>query len=202
MLKTLLRQNLIVAMVILLSGCIAAAFATGAAIGGAVVYDKRAIKVMYDDQTIEYQAMRALEQNSDLVNNARISVTSFNYVLLLVGEAPSKSLRIKAQQVVAHVPKVRRIVNQITIGNPINFSTQSNDSWITTQVKTKMLATKGLTSSQIKVITENSIVYLMGIVTKSQAQLASKVASQIKGVTKVATLFEYKAPKEKHHAAK
>ena len=168
-----------------------AALATGAVIGGAVVYDKRSVKTAYQDNDIEYQAMNLIQKNTELANQSRISVTSFNHVLLLVGETPKSTYRTQAEAAVKNIPNVKRVVNQITIGQPISLSTQSNDSWITTQAKSKMLATSGLSTTQIKVVTENSIIYLMGIVTPKEGTLASQVASQVSGVQKVVTAFEY-----------
>ena len=181
----------ILALVGVLSGCLVAALATGAVIGGAVVYDKRSVKTAYQDNDIEYQAMNLIQKNTELANQSRISVTSFNHVLLLVGETPKSTYRTQAEAAVKNIPNVKRVVNQITIGQPISLSTQSNDSWITTQAKSKMLATSGLSTTQIKVVTENSIIYLMGIVTPKEGTLASQVASQVSGVQKVVTAFEY-----------
>jgi osmotically-inducible protein OsmY len=68
---------------------------------------------------------------------------------------------------------------------------RSKDTWITTKVKANMLAEKNLNSGQIKVVTEDGAVYLMGIVTKHQSRVASDVARRVTGVKRVVTLFEY-----------
>ena len=88
------------------------------------------------------------------------------------------------------VPHVRRVYNEIQVGNNISFWQKSKDSGITTLVKSVLLATKGLRSSQIKVLTEDSVVYLMGIVTPLQSKLAADSASTVSGVNKVVKVFE------------
>ena len=82
-----------------------------------------------------------------------------------------------------------RVYNEITIRKPISLWQRSQDAWITTKVKTEMLAKKDLHSTQIKVVTENSVVYLMGMLTPQQAELATDVARRIDGVREVVKEF-------------
>src|SRR5262249_27678907 len=96
-----------------------------------------------------------------------------------------------AYNLVNNIPHIKRIYNEVVITQPTSNMVRSKDTWITTKVVTKMLAEKGLRSTQIKVVTENSVVYLMGLVTHSQGNLAAVVASQVSGVTQVVKLFEY-----------
>lgn len=174
----------------LLSGCFVP-FVAGAAIGGAIVYDRRDFQTMVDDQEIFQQANNKLKADTEINNDAHIVVTSFNRSVLIVGQAPTEALRTKAQQLVASVPNIKRIYNEVTISGPTSPAVRSSDAWITTKVKSQMLVEPRLRSGQIKVITENSVVYLMGIVQRSQADIAVDIARQVSGVQRVVKIFEY-----------
>ncbi len=123
--------------------------------------------------------------------DSRIVVSSFNEVVLLAGQAPNASLREVAEKVATQTPNVRRVYNEITVDYPISLGTQSNDAWLTSQVRSHMLSQKGLESGTLRVITENGIVYLMGISTPEQANLAVDVARHVNGVRKVVKVFQY-----------
>ncbi len=175
----------------ILSGCLPAAFVAGATAGGVVISDRRSFKTIVQDKKITCQSLIQLNSDRDLKQQSHISVTTFNRVVLLVGEAQTPGIRGRAYELVKNVPNIRRITNEITIGDPVSAKEISTDVWITTKVKTAMLAEKGLSSTQIKVITEDGVVYLMGLVTHHQADLAVDVARTVTGVQKVVTLFEY-----------
>lgn len=185
---------LVVILAFLLQGCVAA-FAAGAATGAVIVNDKRNIKTMMQDQSIEQQVGNKITANESL-DKAHIVVVAFDGVVLLAGQAPTTALRNKAVQLARSVPDIKRIYNEIKIMGPTSALTRSSDAWITTKVKTSMLATSGLKSGQIKVITENGTVYLMGIVTREQADLAAGVARRISGVERVVKIFEIEPAKK------
>jgi osmotically-inducible protein OsmY len=183
---------LIIAMALSLSGCIATALVVGAAAGGAVMNDSRGMNTMIDDQNISYQAETNINSDPQLKNKARVSVVSFNKSLLLVGQVPTLALKTRAGDVVyKENPELKRVYNQLTISEPISTMAATNDSYITSKVKADMLAEKGLNSTQIKVVTEDSVVYLMGLVSQKQGALAAKVASNVSGVKRVVKVFEY-----------
>lgn len=174
-----------------LQGCILFAAGAGAATTAAVVNDHRSLQTMSDDQSIEFTANNQINKDASLNKNTHIVVVSFNHAVLLVGQVPDDATRNKVQSMIQALPKVTRAYNQLAISAPTPPIVRSNDAWITTKVKTQMVSTKNLHASQIKVVTENSTVYLMGIVTKKQADLASNVARRVDGVKQVVTLFEY-----------
>ncbi|HEV2613090.1 MAG TPA: BON domain-containing protein [Gammaproteobacteria bacterium] len=175
-----------------LQGCVVlAAGAAGAATGAAVVNDRRTVKTITDDQNIEYTANSEINQSPALHQNSHIVVVSYNHAVLLVGQVPSDAVRTQVEALMQSLPKVSRIYNQLQVRQKTTAMRRSQDAWITTKVKANMLAEKGLNSGQIKVVTENGVVYLMGIVTKSQSQLASDVARRVTGVRRVVTLFEF-----------
>ena len=172
----------------LLASC-AALVVVGAA-GGMIVYDRRSLPMIERDARIFYVINTSIAK-SPTFDTARIVVSSFNRVVLLLGEAPSDNIRQAAERVANKTPNVRRVYNQITVGPKISIAQQSRDTWITGEIKSKMLAKKDLESGSIRVITEDGIVYLMGIVTQDQSDLAVAIARQIKGVKKVVKIFQY-----------
>ena len=173
---------------VLLSGCVAVAVAGAAA--SMVVYDRRSVVAIESDARIFYQVRKAIIPNPAF-RDARIVVVSFNNVVLLAGEAPSVSLRVIAEKIAQQTPGVRHVYDEIVVGPAIPLTQQSKDSWITSEVRTQMLAKKGLGSGSIRVVTENGVVFLMGVVSSDQANLAVEVARQVSGVRKVVKVFQY-----------
>lgn len=174
-----------------LPACLPAAFVAGATAGGAVISDRRPIKTIVQDKKITCQALIQLNSEPKLKEQSHISVATFNGVVLLVGETATPELKCRAYELVKAVPNIRRINNEIVVGESLSTKESSADVWMTTKVKAAMLAEKGLNSTQIKVLTEDGVVYLMGLVTHHQADLAVEVARTVTGVKKVVTLFEY-----------
>ncbi len=189
-------------MALALSGCF---FAAGAAVGAAaiaIVYDQRNVDSILQDQRIDSVIQRKIHDNLELHTNAHISVTSFGQVVLLTGEAPTLELRKKAEELAWTAPGVKRIYNAITIQGPTSTLSQSNDAWITTKIKSEMLATKGLKAASVKVVTENGTVYLMGTVTRRQEQIIIDLVRHTSGVLKVVKIFQYEeeSPEQKASA--
>jgi len=187
-----MKKILLFAMIICaLQGCI---FIAGAAAGAAavtIVYDHRKLeKIMLDERTTKI-ATDKIRANEELSKNSHIEVNSFNQIVLLTGQAMTADLRAEAEAAVRTVPDVKKIYNQILIKGPASSFTQASDTWITAKIKTQMLATKGLKSSTIKVITENGTVYLMGLVNRPQAEMAVSIARQVSGVQRVIKIFQY-----------
>lgn len=173
-----------------LSGCIPAALVVGATAGGAVVYDKRSMKTIAQDQEAGEQAGQLINASPDLKTGAHIAIATFNHVMLLVGQTSTEEQRNTAYQLASNVKNVSRVYNEITIQEPTSSWRRSHDAWITTKIKTEMLATAGLHSTEIKVVTENSVVYLMGVLSLHQTELATNVARRVDGVKQVVKVFE------------
>lgn len=172
----------------LLSGCVAAVVAGAAA--GLIVYDRRSISTLESDARIFHVIHKNIVTNPRF-KNARIVVVSFNQVVLLLGQATSADLKTSAERIAKRTANVRRVYNEISISYPIPINVQTNDSWITSQVRTRMLQRKGLESGSIRVVTENSVVYLIGIALPEQADIAVEEARQVAGVKKVVKVFQY-----------
>jgi len=175
-----------------LSGCATPVLVAGAAVGAAsVAADRRTTAAMVDDQTIELKAQSALNDDTNLADNARVSATSFNGVLLLTGQASTPALREQAIAEVRGLAKVRQIHDAIEIAPPTSAKQQSTDTWITTRVKSELLSADGLEAARIKVVTENDVVYLMGLVTHAEGDSAARTAQKVEGVKRIVTVFEY-----------
>lgn len=171
----------------ILAGCVAAVVA-GAA--GMVVFDRRSLVTIEKDARLFHIIHSAIVQDPRF-RDSHIVVSSFNRVVLLAGQTPTASLRVVAEKIAQSTPGVVRVYDEIAVGFPPKFSQRSRDSWITSQVRSHMLTKKGLESGSIHVVTENNVVFLMGIVTPEQARYAVEVARDIHGVTKVVKIFQY-----------
>jgi osmotically-inducible protein OsmY len=180
-----------IAILLSLQGCI---FVVGAAAGAAAVaavYDHRKIEQITSDQRTNNNVIIGLNQIPNLRDNAHINVTTFNQVVLLTGETTTPELRSQAEATAHAIPNVTQVYNQIAIKGATSSLSRTSDSWITTKIKTRMLATKGLESSSIKVVTEDGVVYLLGIVSKQQAETTVNIARQVSGVQRVIRIFQY-----------
>ncbi len=176
--------------VLLLSGCVAAAFMAGTSAGGLVVSDQRDWKTRSEDSYIEHRLDLNIIQDPEF-KTSNLDLSSFDCVVLLVGQTPSATLKVSAEKIAQSTPNVKKVYNEITVGPSISFGQKSEDVWLTSAVKSALLVKSGLRSGSIKVLTENSTVYLMGLVTKEQADLAVDAARRVSGVRSVVKVFEY-----------
>lgn len=169
-------------------------FAVGSAIGGAVggsfASDRRCMQAIADDRMIHYQADLRL-QSASALKGTRIVVADYNHIVLLVGQVQTESQRQLAKEIVQGVPTVKYIYNKLEIAPPLSPMAQSKDAWITTKIVSSMLPCTDLNTTQIKVVTEDGTVYLMGIVTEHQGRAAAEIARRVSGVKRVIKLFEY-----------
>jgi osmotically-inducible protein OsmY len=181
---------LILLPLVLLQGC-ATAVITGAATGASLAHDRRTTGSVIDDQGIEFKAASAIYSNKAIYNQSHINVTSYNGTVLLTGEALTEQLKQQIHDLVRALPKVRTIHNELIIAAPSAIPSRSSDAWITSKVKAKIAAEKGLDPFFVKVVTEHGIVYLMGIVTRAEAQKSVQIVSNSAGVQRVVKIFEY-----------
>lgn len=175
---------------LLIQGCAGVVLA-GAATGAMVATDPRTAGTMVDDQMIEFKIREAFYQDSELSKQSHLSVTSYNNIVLLTGETINEPLRQRIEALARNAPKVRQVHNEIIIAAPSSMLARSNDSLITAKVRSRLAATREVKSRDIKVVTENGTVFLMGLVTREQADQATKVVRQTAGVQRVVRLFEY-----------
>ncbi|MFZ0219244.1 MAG: BON domain-containing protein [Candidatus Aquirickettsiella sp.] len=176
-----------------LQGCLAGAFVAGSATTGGLVTDPRPINTIKLDEEINFRVNRQLANDPVLNAETHIAAVSYNRVVLLTGQAYDEELKAKAERYAKSIPQVRRVFNEIVPGIiPTSVYRRAQDVGITSTVKTKMFANRALKSNNFKIVTENGVVYILGIATQRQADIAVAVARESSGVKKVVKLIEYK----------
>ena len=173
-----------------LAGCAIAA-GGGSAAAGYSTLDRRTTGTIIEDQAIEIKAYRAIAADKELDEQTHINITSYNTAVLVTGESPVDEMRQKIVSIVSAVDKVKHVYNEITIAAPSSMVSRSSDVYITAKVKAKLFADKILSGLVIKVNTEKGVVYLMGIVSQKEAEIATNIARETGGVQKVVKLFKY-----------
>lgn len=181
---------LIIALSLSVQSCVFVVGAAAGAAGAAAVYDHRTLKKIIEDQRIENSIAGKLN-STEALRNSHIEVTSFNQIVLLTGQTESAEHNQLSAEIAKSIPGVKRVYNELTVKGSTSTLTRASDTWITTKIKTQMLATKGLKSGTIKVVTENGTTYLMGIVSRKQADIAVEIARQVSGVQRVVKIFQY-----------
>ena len=162
----------------------------GAATGTALSRDSRSLQTISDDTDMQFQVNQAFKKDAAIRKDANISPLVFNHIVLLVGEAPSETVRASAEQLAQKVPKVRRVYNQIQITTNVGAIQLANDATISTNIKARMAMTSNLNSNDFTYVVENKVVYLMGLATTEQTHIATDVIRNSSGVKKLVTLVE------------
>ena len=174
-----------------LQGCITAAVITTAAVAGKVATDPRSTGTQVDDEILEEKVAKNLNNDAQLKTEARINVIVYNSKVLLIGQVPSYTAAETARNIAAGVEGVKEVINEIRTNEVISASQVTVDSWITSTIKSKLLLNGEVKSTEVKVITENGEVFLLGNVTQSQGDSAAEIASKVTGVQKVVKVFKY-----------
>jgi len=153
----------------------------------------RSIGNKIDDQFLEPKVAQDVSRgHPDLTSpTSHITVTAYNGVVLLAGQTPRAELKTKAGQIASSVQGVKKVHNELQVLQPNSLAARSNDTLLTTRIKTQMLADTSVPGSRIKVVTENGIVYLLGLVTRAEATSATNLVQGVSGVQKIVRLFEY-----------
>ncbi len=184
------RLFLALALAISLQSC-AALFVAGAAGTAVVANDRRTTGVFVEDENIEIKFSSRLSENELIKKASHINIVSYNGVALLIGQTPETEYKNRIGELARTIPSVKRIHNEIRLLAPNSLATRSSDSYITSKIKTKMTLEKNFSSSAVKVITENGEVFLMGLVSKHEAEIAIAISKNVDGVQKVYDVFEY-----------
>lgn len=161
----------------------------GAAVGGAMAADRRTAGVYVEDENIKLKASKNIE--TTLGEDVHVNITSFKGNVLLTGEVPDENAKIKAENIVKTIESVRNVTNELTVGFNTPISSRTNDAYLTSKVKAQFVSENRFQANHVKVVTENSVVYLLGYVTQSEAEAAVDIARNTTGVTKVVKVFEY-----------
>lgn len=173
----------------LLAGC-APLLIAGAAGGTAlVVADRRSTGAQVDDEAIELKIGNNI--GTGYGDRVHVNVTSYNGIVLLTGEVPSTVIQDEITQLVKSTDRVRLVENDTTIGAVTDFNSRTNDTAITGKVKARMIEAAKFAPNHVKVVTERAVVYLMGIVTRQEADEAAQIAATTSGVARVVKVFEY-----------
>lgn len=161
----------------------------GAAAGGAVASDRRTSGFFVEDESIELKAVKKMESN--LGEQSHVNVTSYNRNVLLTGEVPDAERLAKAEALLKEIENIRAVTNEIVIAPKSTIGSRSNDTFITSKIKTKFITENKFPANYVKVVTENGVVYLLGLVNQAEADAAVEIARNTDGVSKVVKVFEY-----------
>jgi osmotically-inducible protein OsmY len=151
---------------------------------------ERTLGQIIEDDNIETKAIVNIHAADEAFDDAHIVVVSFNGFVLLAGQVGSEELKAQATDVVRKIHGVRRIYNEMEVASPSSGMTRTSDTWITTKVKSWLLGSTDIQGTRVKVVTENGVVYLMGLATREEAKRISDKAAGIGGVQRVVRLFE------------
>ncbi len=174
---------------LLLQGCVGAVVVGSAAVATKTATDPRTVGTQVDDGTLELRVNSALSKDEQIKKEARINVTAYQGKVLLAGQSPNPELASRAKQIALGVDGATEVYNEIRIMAPVGLGTASSDTWITTKVRSQLLTSDQVKSSNVKVTTENGEVFLLGLVTEREGKAAADIASRVSGVKHVTTAF-------------
>lgn len=175
-----------------LGGC-AAAVVTGAATGAAVAHDRRTTGSFVEDQEIRLKALRLLHENADIKDQSNISVSSYNMQVLLTGQSASDDVSGRYADLVARIPRVRRVFNEVVTGAESTWGEAADDLYMESKVKIALfdVGIEGFDPLRVKVVASQGNIYLMGLLTQAEADRVTEKVRYLSGVKKVIRLFEY-----------
>jgi osmotically-inducible protein OsmY len=159
--------------------------------GEPVNLDRRSAGAYIGDQEIEMRAKNRMRDTFPIKVANNISPTSYNRQLLLTGQVPDEATRAKAEELAKGIQEVRTVFNELTVSGATSVASGASDATVTTGVKTRLLRDKTVPGTKIKVVTENGVVYLMGLLKRAEADTATEIARNTAGVAKVVVLFEF-----------
>ena len=177
----------------LLQACAPAAV-VGTAYGASVLHERRSPGTVVDDEVIELKAKHLFYQDPEIEQASRISVTSYNHAVLLTGQADDAEVRQRFAEVVSGLPLVKKVYNEVEIGPRISLGREGQDALITSRAKIAIGGGQGIEdfdATRVKIVTEDGVVYLMGLVTRQEAETTTDIVRRLPGVKRVVKLFEY-----------
>lgn len=183
------KHILLILICAALSGCVGESLPVVGA-GTWFNFDRRQASAIVDDQTITVKTNLALAKNKAIWKSSHISTLTYNNSLLLVGQTPTQAEKDQIEKIIQPIPGISAIYNQITVGQPVPLPVRCNDTYITSQVKCRIVSNRNVGMNRVKVITENGVVYLMGALTRDEQQTAVNIARRVPGVKKVVTIIE------------
>jgi osmotically-inducible protein OsmY len=188
--SAILAATLVIALAAL-AGCVPVIVA-GAAGGAAMVAtDRRTTGTQVDDEAIELKV--AEQARSQFGDRIHLNVTSYNGVVLLTGEVPDQGTWASVGGIAKNTEKVRVVNNELVVAPNTDLSARSNDTYITSKVKSRMIEANRFPPNAVKVVTERGVVYLMGIVSMEEGNAAGETAATTSGVVRVVKFFQYRS---------
>ena len=184
-------QRLVLALLIaapLVNGCAPLVVGGAAATGVVMAEDRRTVGTITEDQAIELKASNRI---SDRNKNGHVNVTSYNRMVLLTGEVPDAAAKAAAEKAAQAVENVRGVHNELVVGPNSALSARANDTYLTSVVKARFVDGQRFSPVHVKVVTESGVVYLIGLVTRKEADAAAEIARTTRGVHRVVRVFEY-----------
>ncbi|PMS30766.1 osmotically-inducible protein OsmY [Trinickia symbiotica] len=200
--KTLVRgtlaAGLAASLVVTLQGCVLAV--AGAAGGGALLAtDRRTIGTQTEDREIQVKGYSQIA--NELGDASHVDLTVFNRRVLLTGEVPDDNAKRRAEEIVRGLPNVDAVINELAVGPKTDFGTRANDSYLVARVKGGLVAEKGISANDFKIVGENGNIYLMGLVTQDEGDRGASVAASVPGVSRVVKVFQYISPQDQQAVA-
>lgn len=186
--RLLLATTLIALSLPALQGCVTAV-ATGVGAGALMIADRRNAETYLADEAIEIRAFNRI--NEKFADKVHVNVTSYNLKVLLTGEVPDAGIKDELEKAIAGVANVKGVTNEVTVGASSSFGARSNDTYITSKVKARFIDANKFQANHVKVVTEAGTVFLLGLVTRKEADDAAEIARTTADVKKVVRVFEY-----------
>lgn len=184
----LAKSVLCAALLASLQGCVGL-MVGGAVAGAAATVDRRTLGAQTEDKAISLKADLRLPKVAG--KDAHVNASSYNRRVLLTGEVPDEAAKAAVEKETMAIDGVVSVANELTIGSPATYTARSNDALITAKVKASLIDMKTISATSFKVVTDKSVVYLMGRVTPREGQVAGDVARSVGGVAKVVKIFDY-----------
>jgi len=156
----------------------------------AVSSDERSIAQLVKDDDLSEAAIDAIVASDAYSKDIRINIVANNSYLLLIGQIDSQEHSNEIENLLNNIDGVAGVYNQLRISQPISIVQQTQDTWLTTKVKSKLTGHDQINPLKIKVVTENAEVFLIGQVSKEMSDFATEITSNIDGVKQVVRVFE------------
>lgn len=186
--KRMLAVILALAPAAMLSACSTAVFRSADA-GVTIMDDRRTLSAYVADEAIEIKASSAFADAAP--GSSRAVFTSFNRRALITGQVPDEATKAKAEEIARKHPEVREVFNELVVGESVSIVRRTQDGFLTTKIKARLLDDDRIGANHVEVVTENGVVYLMGMLKQAEAQAAAEIAARTQGVARVVKVFEY-----------
>jgi len=154
-------------------------------------HGERTLGAYIEDQSIENKSLINIRNLAPELSKSRVKITSYNGTVLIAGQTASSRSKAKAKDIVKEIRHVERVYNALEISGSSSILVKLNDTWLTFKVKLALMMDRNTPSSRVKIVTENSSIYLMGLLKHKEESAVITRIRQIRGVQKIVKLTEY-----------